>query len=67
MPTPDGDIELNITQTEIQIFGAGGTGTLKFKSKTTPICKEGTVVNKGNGIYELTVENDKSYTVNYKL
>jgi hypothetical protein len=66
VPTPDGDIELNVTQTEIKITGTAGTGTMKFKSKSTPICKEGTVVNKGNEMYELTVEKRKSYTVSYR-
>jgi len=67
VPTPAGDIELNVTATEIKITGATGTGTLKLKSKSTPVCNEGTIVNKGNGIYELIVENRKSYNVNYKL
>jgi alpha-L-rhamnosidase len=67
VPTPDGDVQLNITHTEIKVVGAGGIGKLKFKSKAIPICKEGIVVDKGSGMYELTLENRKSYTVNYKL
>jgi hypothetical protein len=67
VPTPDGDIELNVTQTEIKITGAVGTGTMKFKSKSIPVCKEGVVVNKGNEMYELSVEKGKIYVVNYKL
>ena len=67
VPTPDGDIELNVTQTEIKITGAAGTGTMKFKSKGKPSCKEGVIVDKGNGNYELMVEKEKTYVVNYKL
>ena len=67
VPTPDGDIDLYVSTKQIKIAGAAGTGTLKFKSKMKPICKEGIVVDKGNGIYELIVDKGKSYVVNYKL
>lgn len=67
VPTPDGDVQLIVTHTEIKVVGAGGIGKLKFKSNTTPICKEGIVADKGNRMYELAVENGKSYTVYYKL
>ena len=67
VPTPSGDVELYVNAKQIKIKGAGGIGTLRFKSKTKPACKETSVISKGNGIYELTIEKDKSYTVNYKL
>jgi alpha-L-rhamnosidase len=65
VPTPDGDIELRMSTTEIKITGACGTGTLKFKSKDKPVCSEGTVTNKGNCNYELVIEKEKGYTVKY--
>lgn len=65
VPTPDGDIELYVSKTQMKITGAAGTGVLKFSSKTQPVCKEGTVVEKENNKYELTVEKGKSYTVSY--
>ncbi len=67
VPTPDGDIDLYVSTKQIKITGAAGTGTLKFKSKIKPVCKENVIVDKGNGMYELTVEKGKSYVVNYKL
>ncbi len=67
VPTPSGEIELYVNNKQIKVKGAAGTGTLRFKSKSKPVCKEGTVVSKGNDVYELTVDKDKSYTISYKL
>lgn len=64
VPTPDGDIELRMSTNEIKITGACGTGALKFESKNKPVCKEGSIADKGNNKYELIVEKGKSYTVN---
>jgi alpha-L-rhamnosidase len=66
VPTPDGDIDVSMTAKEIKITGACGMGTLLFKSKGKPQCKEGTVIDKGNGNYELMIEKNKNYIVNYK-
>lgn len=67
VPTPDGDIDLYVSTKQIKITGAAGTGTLKFKSKMKPVCKESRIVDKRNGMYEMIVEKGKSYVVNYKL
>ena len=67
VPTPEGEILLNVNTKQIRITGAAGTGTLKFKSKSKPVCKEGMVNDKGNGNFELTIEKNKTYTVTYKL
>lgn len=67
VPTPAGEIELYVSNRQIKVKGAAGTGTLRFKSKSKPVCKEAAIVSKGNSLYELAVEKDKSYTVNYKL
>jgi hypothetical protein len=65
--TPDGDIDLYVSAKQIKITGATGTGTLKFKSKKKPVCKENRIIDKGNGMYEMIVEKGKRYEVNYKL
>jgi alpha-L-rhamnosidase len=49
----------------MKIKGATGTGTLTFKSKTKPVCKEGVVEKKAADEYSLQVEKDKTYTINY--
>lgn len=66
VPTPNGDIELNIALNQIKVKGAAGTGILRFKSSIKPICKEGIISDKGNGLYELSIEKDKQYNVSYK-
>ncbi len=67
VPTPQGEIELYASTKEIRITGAAGIGVLKFSSKSKPICKEGTVVEKGNAAYELQIDKGKNYTVQYEL
>jgi len=67
VPTPSGDIEIACDAKQIKIKGAAGTGTLKFKSKSKPVCKDGTILLKGNDAYELLIEKGKEYVVNYEL
>ncbi|MGB3007780.1 MAG: alpha-L-rhamnosidase C-terminal domain-containing protein [Chitinophagaceae bacterium] len=65
VPTPDGDIEVYMSETEIKITGACGTGILKFKSKSKPTTVDGNLTDKGNGNYELVIEKGKGYVVKY--
>jgi hypothetical protein len=66
VPTPQGDIKLYCSDKKITVQGAAGTGTLRFKSKTKPVCREGTIQATSNNQYELTIEANKQYTVTYK-
>jgi hypothetical protein len=66
VPTPHGDISLYCSTKEMKIATAGGTGTLRFQSKTKPVCKTGTVVNKGGNWYEMTIQPATTYVVNYQ-
>ena len=65
VPTPAGNIEMYVSSNQMKIKGAAGTGTLTFKSKTKPACKEGTIEKKGSDEYNLQIERDKTYTINY--
>jgi len=65
VPTPSGNIKVYCTSNEIKITGATGTGTLKFKSKSKPACKEGSIEKKGVDEYAMTIEKDKTYTIKY--
>ncbi|WP_448698387.1 alpha-rhamnosidase [Mucilaginibacter sp. AW1-3] len=65
VPTPDGDIYLYCGVSKISVTGAGGTGTLRFKSKTKPNNRNGELKALGNDVYELTIEKGKSYEVHY--
>jgi alpha-L-rhamnosidase len=66
VPTPHGDINVYCSTTQIKIKGTEGTGTLRFKSQTKPVCKNGVIVSKGNNVYEMTVDTGKDYEVKYK-
>jgi hypothetical protein len=65
VPTPNGDIEVYMSESEIKITGACGTGILKFKSKSMPTTVDGNFTDKGNGNYELVIERGKEYDVKY--
>jgi len=65
VPMPDGDVKLSCTTTQIKIKGDSGTGTLRFKSKTMPVCKEGAVIAKGKGVYEVQIQKGKDFTIDY--
>lgn len=67
VPTPKGDVKVRCSKKEIRVTGADGTGTLRFKSKTKPVCEGAAISNKGNNIYELTIEKGKEYVVSYNL
>jgi len=65
VPTPGGNIELYASTREIKVKGAAGTGLLKFRSKTTPVCKEGKLESKGADEYTITIEKGKTYNISY--
>jgi hypothetical protein len=67
VPTPAGNIQLYCSTKEVRVTGAAGTGTLRFKSKSKPFCKQGNILSKGNNVYELVIEKGKQYVVNYSL
>lgn len=67
VPTPDGDVAVRCSRTELKITGAlAGTGTLRFRSKTKPVVKDAQVSDRGNGVYEVTIEPGKAYVVKYR-
>jgi len=67
VPTPNGDIELYCSNTEIKIKGGNGTGTLRVKSKVKPTAKGLVVRQKENGYYEINIPAKKQYTIKYIL
>ncbi|MFL5739388.1 MAG: alpha-rhamnosidase [Flavisolibacter sp.] len=67
VPTPSGNIEVYVNSKQIKIRGGAGTGTLIFKSKNKPTCKDASIVSKRNGAYQIEIDKDKQYTVNYTL
>ncbi len=65
VPTPKGEISVYCSTKQMKVKGDAGRGTLRFKSKKKPGCKEGVIEAVGEGIYELTIEPGKEYVVNY--
>lgn len=67
VPTPAGDIKIYCSTNEIRVNSPVGTGVLKVKSRTKPVCKNAAVVSKGNGLYEITLKKGQDYKIAYKL
>jgi hypothetical protein len=65
VPTPHGEIEMYCSAKQIKIKSSEGTGTLRFKSLGKPSCKGGVIIDKGNSVFELTIEAGKAYVVDY--
>ncbi|NVM62314.1 hypothetical protein FHW88_000590 [Mucilaginibacter sp. SG538B] len=65
VPTVDGDIKVSCSTKQIKVSSNTGTGLLRFTSTSKPVCKEGEITAKGNGTYELTIQKQKQYTINY--
>ena len=66
VPTPNGAIAVNCSKQLMNITTAAGIGTLKFKSTTIPTCSQATIRKNADGLYELTMEAYKTYTVKYQ-
>ena len=67
VPTPDGEISVYCSTSEVKIKSPSGTGTLRLKSKTRPTVAGANVQSKGNGVYEITIPKGKEYIVKYSL
>lgn len=67
VPTPKGEVEIVMNRNKINIkTPSANKGTLRFKSKTVPVCKNYVVKNTGEKIYELELLPDREYSVEYK-
>ncbi len=67
VPTPNGDIELYCSTSQIKIKGAAGAGTLHIKSKSKPTGKNLTVAAAGAGVYWISIQPGVEYVINYKV
>ncbi len=66
VPTPHGKVEVYCSTNQIKVSADEGSGTLRFKSKTRPTCKQAKITEKGDNMYELTVLKGTNFTVDYK-
>jgi len=65
VPTPHGDIRVYCSTTQIKISADDGTGTLRFKSKTKPGCKQAEIIAKGSDLYEMQIQKGKDFKIDY--
>jgi len=65
VPTPKGDIEIYVSREQVKVTGRTGIGTVRIKSKTLPTGKNVTAINKGENIYEITIQPGVEYVMNY--
>ena len=65
VPTPNGQVKLYCSTSQIKVSATEGTGTLKFKSKTKPICTNGAITALGNNTYQLQVPKGEALVIDY--
>jgi alpha-L-rhamnosidase len=66
VPTPNGKIHVYCSEKEIKVTSDSGTGTLKFKSLSKPVCKTATIKPISDKEYELKIEKGQEVVVKYK-
>ncbi len=66
VPTPNGKVHVSCNQTEIRVKSDEGTGTLRFKSASKPLCKGAEIKQAGDQQYELTILKGQEVVVKYK-
>ena len=67
VPTPNGEIFVYASTSEVKVKSPVGIGTLRLKSKSKPSVKGAKVQSIGNGTYEITIPKGKEYVVKYSL
>ncbi|SDT16535.1 alpha-L-rhamnosidase [Mucilaginibacter mallensis] len=65
IPTPNGDIRVYASTKVIKVSADDGVGTLRFKSKTKPVCKQANIVSKDDNVYELQIQKGQNLVVDY--
>jgi alpha-L-rhamnosidase len=65
VPTTAGNIQIDVSTKEMKVKGIAGTGILRFKSSTKPVCREGVIEKKSSNEYVLQIEGDKTYRIQY--
>jgi hypothetical protein len=66
VPTPHGNIKVYCSRKKIVVYTVEGQGVLQFRSRQTPVCKDGVLRKVGEDRYEMNMDGGREYTVNYK-
>lgn len=67
VPTPYGDIDVQVSKSKIKVTAPHGKGTLKVKSKTPPKSKQGRLEKVGEDMYALKLDKGVAYEVDYRF
>ena len=65
VPTPQGEISVYASTSEIKVNSPVGTGTLRLKSRSKPSVAGASVSSKGNNMYEISIPKGKEFVVKY--
>ncbi len=65
VPTPNGEVEVRITQNEIKVKASEGEGTLTFSSKIEPSTNSGSISALSENKYQLPIKKNTAYTIKY--
>ena len=65
IPVPGGAIDVFCSRQQIKIKSPTGTGTLRFNSRTKPVCRQGVINTTGKNQYEMVIEKNKEYVISY--
>ena len=66
VPTPQGEIELKVTNTTVEVKAPAGMGLLRLKSSILPEGRDIVPLSKGNGLYEMAIQPGIAYIIQYK-
>jgi hypothetical protein len=66
VPTPRGDIQVAVTEKRIKIVSAGGQGTLRLRSASTPRSASAAIRPLDGNLFEMTLDGPGTYTVDYQ-
>lgn len=66
VPTPNGKVHVYCNAKEIRVKSDEGTGTLRFKSASKPVCKGAEIKQTGDKQYEMILVKGQEYVVEYK-
>ena len=66
VPTPHGNIHIEMTPKQIVLQATEGRGTLCFRSKSRPRVTGGTLESLGNMAYKVSISGSQRVVVNYR-
>lgn len=66
VPTPNGEVALYVSKSEIKVKASEGEGKLVFESSSKPKASSGAITELAKNKYQLIVKPNVEYKVSYK-